>query len=103
MNNLEIIFRKKGSWVRTCYVFKIRLEKIPLFIIIFFLCVLNFTGLLTNIVAKWPGSTHDRHIFRRSALGRQLEEGGGGHGLAEGVLLGDSGHACSPFLLTPYS
>lgn len=36
VNNFEIIFRKKGSWVRTCYVFKIRLEKIPLFIMIFF-------------------------------------------------------------------
>ena len=36
VNNLEIIFGKKGSWVRTCYVFKIRLEKIPLFIMIFF-------------------------------------------------------------------
>ena len=49
-----------------------------------------------------PDSTHASHIFRTSALGRQLEEGGG-HGLAEGVLLGDSGYACSPFLLTPYS
>ena len=35
VNNFEIIFRKKGSWVRTCYVFKIRLEKIPLSIMIF--------------------------------------------------------------------
>ena len=43
----------------------------------FFLCVLNFTGLFTNIVATWPGSTHGSHIFRTSALGRQLEEGGG--------------------------
>ena len=52
------------------------------------------------MVARWPGSSHDSHIFKTSAIGRQLE---GGHGLADGVLLGDSGYACTPFLLTPYS
>ena len=54
------------------------------------------------MVARWPGSTHDSHIFKTSAVGRQLEQGGG-HGLADGVLLGDSGYACTSFLLTPYS
>lgn len=54
--------------------------------------------MFTNVVARWPGSTHDSHIFRTSAIGRDLE----GTGLADGVLLGDSGYACSPFLMTPY-
>ena len=42
-----------------------------------------------NVVVRWPGSTHDSHIFRTSAIGGNLE----GTGLAGGVLLGDSGHA----------
>ena len=60
-----------------------------------------FAGLFTNVVARWPGSTHDSHIFRTSAVGRQLE--GGSHRLEEGVLLGDSDYPCTPFLTTPYS
>ena len=52
-------------------------------------------------MARWPGSTHDSHIFRTSAVGRQLE--GGSHGLEEGVLLGDSGYPCTKFLMTPYT
>lgn len=54
--------------------------------------------MFTNIVARWPGSTHDSHIFKTSVIGRQLE----GSGLDNGVLLGDCGYACSPFLMTPY-
>ena len=45
--------------------------------------------MFTNVVVRWPGSTHDSHIFRTSAIGGNLE----GTGLAGGVLLGDSGHA----------
>ena len=52
-------------------------------------------------MARWPGSTHDSHIFRTSAVGRQLE--GGNHGLEEGVLLWDSGYPCTKFLMTPYT
>ena len=57
---------------------------------------MNFAGLFTNVVARWPGSAHDTHIFRTSAIGHHLE----GTGLTGGVLLGDSGYACSPFLDT---
>ena len=53
-------------------------------------------------MARWSWSTDDSHIFRTSALGRQLEERAG-HGLAKGVLLGDSGYASLPFLLNLYS
>ena len=55
-------------------------------------------GRFLNIVAKWPGSTHDSHIFRTSAIGLTLE----GTTLDDGVLLGDSGYACLPYLMTPY-
>ena len=30
-------------------------------------------GLLTNISARWPGSTHDSHVFRTSAIGIHLQ------------------------------
>jgi len=59
---------------------------------------LIITGLFTNVVARWPGSTHDSHILRTSAIGDILI----GTGLRDGVILGDSGYACSPFLMTPY-
>ena len=52
---------------------------------------LSFAGLFTNVVAKWPGSAHDSHVFRTSAIGRHLAETG--HGRKDGVLLGDSGYA----------
>lgn len=59
------------------------------------------TGAFTNVVAKWPGSTHDSHIFRTSTVSCQMEQGG--YGLDDGLLLGDSGYACSPYLMTPYT
>lgn len=61
--------------------------------------ICNHEGSFTNVVARWPGSTHDSHIFRTSAVCRLLE---GQCGLEFGVLLGDSGYACTPFLMTPY-
>ena len=51
-------------------------------------------------MAKWPGSCHDSFIFRSSALGRQLEENP--HNTDDGILLGDSGYALRPYLITPY-
>ena len=50
------------------------------------------------MVAKWPGSTHDSHIFRTSSVAQDLE----GTSLDSGVLLGDSGYACLPYLMTPF-
>lgn len=51
----------------------------------------------SNIVATWPGATHDARIFENSRLYTQLENGhyNGRH------LLGDSGYALRTFLLTP--
>ncbi|XP_061170751.1 putative nuclease HARBI1 [Saccostrea echinata] len=50
-----------------------------------------------NIVAKWPGGTHDAFIWSNSALNRLFETGR----IAEGWLLGDSGYPLRPWLLTP--
>ncbi|XP_063416443.1 putative nuclease HARBI1 [Mytilus trossulus] len=57
-------------------------------------------GKFTNISANWPGSTHDSHIFNTSNLCHYLETNN--RGLADGLILGDSGYACRPFLMTPY-
>ena len=56
--------------------------------------------MFTNISARWPGSAHDSHVFRTSAIGRHLQNNN--HGIHQEVLLGDSGYQCRPFLLTPY-
>ncbi|KAK3106999.1 hypothetical protein FSP39_004649 [Pinctada imbricata] len=53
-----------------------------------------------NIEARWPGSTHDAHIYRASDLCLHLEMHH--RQLQDGILLGDSGYPCRPFLLTPY-
>ena len=52
---------------------------------------------ITNIVARWPGSTHDSHIWNMCGLNRALLEGA----LGAGWLLGDSGYACSTRMMTP--
>ena len=50
----------------------------------------------TNVVAHWLGSTHDARIFNNSALFARFE-----NGELEGILLGDGGYRCKPYLLTP--
>ncbi|XP_053372959.1 putative nuclease HARBI1 [Mercenaria mercenaria] len=54
---------------------------------------------IEDIVARWPGSTHDSRILHNSGL-RQLFERGIVHGGYH--LLGDSGYPCRRWLLTPY-
>jgi nuclease HARBI1 len=51
-----------------------------------------------NIVARWPGSTHDSHIFNQSTLKTRLENGE----FRNGVLLGDGGYKLFPYLMTPF-
>jgi hypothetical protein len=34
---------------------------------------LDFIGKFTNMVSKWPGSTHDSHLFRTSNIHNRLE------------------------------
>nr|XP_033468136.1 putative nuclease HARBI1 [Epinephelus lanceolatus] len=53
--------------------------------------------LISNVVAKWPGPVHDSRVFRTSGIYQCLSQGE-----FSGVLLGDRGYACQPFLLTPY-
>lgn len=62
--------------------------------------ILYVTGRFTNIVASWPGSSHDSYIFRTSHICQHFEQHF--HRIEEGILIGDSGYACRPFLMTPY-
>ena len=52
--------------------------------------------MFTNIVCRWPGSTHDSRIFDNSALCSQFR-----NGLIDGILLGDGGYPCCHYLMTP--
>ncbi len=51
---------------------------------------------ITNIVARWPGSTHDSRIFDNSHLCALLES----HAF-QCHLVGDNGYPCRAYLLTP--
>ena len=51
---------------------------------------------ITNIVARWPGSTHDSRIFDNSFICAKFE-----NNEMSGLLLGDQGYPCRTFLMTP--
>lgn len=50
-----------------------------------------------DIVARWPGSTHDATIFDASHLHAKFIQGE----MQDGILLGDNGYPCTKFLMTP--
>ena len=52
------------------------------------------------MVARWPGSTHDSFVFRSSEISDYLQQHN--RSLEDGILLGDSGYACKPNLMTPF-
>ena len=58
--------------------------------------ICDHRGRIINIVAKWPGSTHDSRILRSSHIW-DIMEGGRIHG----CILGDSGYPCRNWLMTP--
>lgn len=59
--------------------------------------VCNSKNYIMDIVARWPGSCHDAHIFENSALHGRCENGEFG----ESVILGDSGYPLRNYLMTP--
>lgn len=50
-----------------------------------------------DIVARYPGSSHDSFIFTNSRLCERFENGEFGNGM----LLGDGGYALKTYLMTP--
>lgn len=59
--------------------------------------VCNANYELTDVVARWPGSSHDSNIFDNSNLRMRFEAGEMGNGL----LLGDGGYPVRSYLITP--
>lgn len=51
---------------------------------------------ITNIVCRWPGSSHDSSIFNNSRLRRFENKEFGAN-----VLVGDSGYAVKSYMITP--
>ncbi|XP_075722930.1 putative nuclease HARBI1 isoform X1 [Rhipicephalus microplus] len=49
-----------------------------------------------DVVASWPGSVHDSRIFTNSRVMALYKQKA-----VPGVLFGDQGYACLPFLMTP--
>ncbi|XP_061564125.1 putative nuclease HARBI1 [Cololabis saira] len=59
--------------------------------------VVDHKGLITDIVARWPGGTHGSYVFVNSALGQKAARGEFGWSF----LLGDSGYPLRSYLVTP--
>lgn len=59
--------------------------------------VIGADGRFLDIVARWPGSTHDSFIWKNSALAREMTS----RRIKGGWLLGDSAYGLAPWLLTP--
>ena len=51
---------------------------------------------ITNIVARWPGLTHDSRIFDNSSVYAKLEAHESNR-----LLIGDQGYPCRSYLMTP--
>lgn len=60
-------------------------------------CVCDSKLNFFNIVAKWPGGTHDSFIWNNSSLKLIFDNGT----ILDGWLLGDSAYPLRPWLLTP--
>lgn len=52
---------------------------------------------ILDIVARWPGSTHDSTIFNNSNIRGRFERGE----LGDNLLVGDSGYPVKTYLITP--
>ncbi|CAG2189723.1 HARBI1 [Mytilus edulis] len=57
--------------------------------------ICDHEGRFTNISARWPGSAHDSHVFRTSAIGQHLENGY--RGIGQGVLQPAAGRGQARF------
>jgi hypothetical protein len=52
---------------------------------------------ILDIVARYPGSSHDSFIFNNSTVCERFEN----NEFANGILLGDGGYALKPYLMIP--
>ncbi|KZS08263.1 F14D2.9-like protein, partial [Daphnia magna] len=61
--------------------------------------ICDANGRALSVYAKKPGSTNDAAMFVESIIGQRLARGD----FSPFHLIGDSGYACTPYLLTPYA
>uniref|UniRef100_UPI0037E94BCA putative nuclease HARBI1 n=1 Tax=Semicossyphus pulcher TaxID=241346 RepID=UPI0037E94BCA len=54
-------------------------------------------GLITDIVARWPGGTQDSFVWANSAVGQKAGRGE----FSRSIFLGDSGYPLRSYLVTP--
>ncbi|XP_030842642.1 putative nuclease HARBI1 [Strongylocentrotus purpuratus] len=59
-------------------------------------CICDSQMKFLNVLARFPGSSHDSYIWANSGICRRFEDVP-----VQGHLLGDSGYPLRPFLLTP--
>ncbi|KAG5286897.1 hypothetical protein AALO_G00020120 [Alosa alosa] len=59
--------------------------------------VCDATLRVIDLVAMWPGSTHDSFMLMNSVTGIKFTEGE----MPDGWLIGDSGYPLRPWLMTP--
>ena len=57
--------------------------------------VCDSDAFITNIVASWPGSTHDSRIFENSKNADKSRDGA-----LDGIFVGDSGYAYRAYVAT---
>ncbi|KAJ1123431.1 hypothetical protein NDU88_001900 [Pleurodeles waltl] len=60
--------------------------------------IVDHQGLITNIMAKYPGSVHDSFIFRHCTINQHFQDGRYGNGL----LVADQGYGIQPWIMTPF-
>ncbi|KAF0750919.1 putative nuclease HARBI1 [Aphis craccivora] len=53
--------------------------------------------IIQNIVARWPGSSHDANIFRNSDIKQRFDNGE----FKDCVLVADSGYSIQSYMITP--
>lgn len=59
--------------------------------------ICSFDLKILDIVARFPGSTHDSHIFNHSKIAQLFECGR----FKDKILLGDGGYGLKEYLMTP--
>uniref|UniRef100_A0A672LUB4 Putative nuclease HARBI1 n=1 Tax=Sinocyclocheilus grahami TaxID=75366 RepID=A0A672LUB4_SINGR len=59
--------------------------------------IVDHRGVISDLVARWPGSTHDSFVWANSAVGEQAER----EGFGQSLFLGDSGYPLRTYLFTP--
>lgn len=60
--------------------------------------VVDAEARIINIVARWPGASHDQTIFNASRLRRRLEDGD----FANYLIVADSGYRNTTYMVTPF-